>query len=434
MANRLLTSLGLLLIAEGLASAEPTIDPEDAIAPIAIVEGAGVKVAEGTVLHPQLGVEAGYNSNVFYTDQNTIGAGLIRVMGEVGTASLSPQRLGTTDSDVDSSAAAKADVGDFQYRADLRMSYDQYLSSNSQVTSQGGLGIGAYFRGIVHPNQPVQFAVVDSFQRLIRPTNFESNTNTDRDVNQLKLQLQYAPTGRSLSAILHYQNVIDAFESSNQQFANRFQNTLGLRVNWKILPQTLLYVDFSEGIYTGLGSSSQKVTSYPLLAVAGIETLLTPKITFWSRVGYTNGFYSTGPSYSAAVFNAWLSYHFTERDRIALLYSYNHNDSINANFYRDHDIRFNYEHPLAPFDFLAQAGLIFREYSGVIAAGPQTRDDTLGLVYGEIMYNFRDWLAASVSYQLLVDSTNYRYAPVAGQSVNPGYLQHEILLGIRAAY
>jgi len=33
----------------------------------------------------------------------------------------------------------------------------------------------------------------------------------------------------------------------------------------------------------------------------------------------------------------------------------------------------------------------------------------LGQVQGEIRYNFRDWLAASADYTLLIDSTNYMY-------------------------
>ena len=444
--NRLVI-LALLCVATGSRAAAaqgiPTIDPEDAINPIAIVEGAGVKVGEGTVLHPSVGVEGGFTSNVFYTDQNAQASALLRILGEVGTGSLPPQRMGGTEQEESTlGAPAVEDYGDFQYHADLRASYDFYPSTVSDVSEQGGLGLGALFRGIINPHKPLQVAIFENYQRLIRPENFESPGNVNRDINTFKLQGMYAPYGRSLSGILRYQMTLDLFEADRQQFADRFQNTFGFRLNWQWLPQTRLYFDISEGVYTGIGSSSQKVSSYPLVALVGIQTLLTPNVTLVGRLGYTNGFYSTGPSYSAVVGGAQLGYRFTPVSRITLLYNYLHNDSINANYYRDHDTRLTLEHEFRPFDLFITAGLIFREYTGLVSTMPPVvytgmgvRDDTLGLVNAELTYNFRDWLAAAVTYQLMVDSTDYTYVTmVGGPVINPGYVQHTVFLGVRAAY
>src|SRR5262249_49303817 len=77
----------------GLPPAPVAMDPEDAINPISIVTGAGIKVGEGTVLHPQVGLETGVVSNVFYQSNNGIAAGLLRILVEVGTGSLPDQRL-----------------------------------------------------------------------------------------------------------------------------------------------------------------------------------------------------------------------------------------------------------------------------------------------------------------------------------------------------
>ena len=423
----------MLALLAGTAQAQsPGINPEDAVQPLSIVEGAGIKVGEGTVLHPTIGVEAGVVSTVFFDDQNATTAGLMRILGEIGTGSLSQQRLARIEKD-DSNLPLQ-DSGAFQYRADLRLSYDYYPSTNENVSNQGGLGAGLIFRGIVHPNRPIQFAVVENFGREIRPTNFESPVSTNRDINDLKLQLQWAPTGRNLSGVLHYENRIDVFERSRQQFANRFQNTFGVRVNYQWLPQTRLYGDVSEGIYTGLGADSTKVTSYPLTAVAGIQTLITPRITAVSRVGYTNGFYSSGPSFSALVFGAQLGYRYTELGRVTAIYNYVHNDSINANFYRDHQFGVNLEHGFAPFLVLAGAEVMLRHYEGVIVGGPTTRDDVLGSVRAEVRYMFRNWLAASVNYQFSVDSTNYMYDAGGGIMDDPSFQRHELLGGLRAAY
>jgi len=258
--NRPVLSLAVVAVLGSTAAAQaPGIDPEDAIAPIAVVEGAGVKVGDGTVLHPSIGLEAGVVTNVFYTDQNTVAAGVVRLIGEVGAGSLSPQRLAPTEqTSMDISQPTSA--GDFQYRTDLRLSYEYLPSTDDQVSSQGGLGAGFNFRGIINPQRSRQFAVVEDYQRLIRPTNFDSSGNTNRDINDLKLQFQYAPLGRNLSGIIHYEDIVDVFEANTQQFANRFQNTIGLRINYQWLPQTRVYVDATEGIDTGLGDS-EKVTS-----------------------------------------------------------------------------------------------------------------------------------------------------------------------------
>ena len=444
MLNRQLTfvAVGLALLlatATSYAQDAAQIDPEDAVAPISVVEGAGVKIGEGTVLHPQVGMEAGMTSNVFYTDQNPVAAGLVRILGEVGAGTLPARRLQPAEQDEALPVGEEPDIGILQYRADLRLSYDYYPSSDPAVSAQGGLGAGFLFRGVINPHRPWQGAVVEDFQRLIRPVNFESGSNADRDINTLKLQTMYAPLGRSLAGTVHYQMVIDAFESDRQQFADRFQNSLGFRLDWQWLPQTRLYLDVGQGVFTGLGSSSAKVTSYPFTALTGIQTLLTPLTTFVARVGYTNGFYSAGPSYSSVLFGAQLGYRYTPAGHLALMYDYLHNDSINANFYRDHAFRLTLEHEWAPFDAFVQAGVILRQYSGLINFTPPvmygggTRDDTLGEIVVEGRYNFRDWFAASVSYHLLADSTSYTYM-IGPDTINPGYVRHDLLAGVRIAY
>ena len=65
--------------------------------------------------------------------------------------------------------------------------------------------------------------------------------------------------GRHLNLkVLHQQTnyhgihgTIDAHE-----FANRMQNTLGLRVTWQWLPVTQFFADASIGYFTGLGEDS----------------------------------------------------------------------------------------------------------------------------------------------------------------------------------
>src|ERR1700743_75849 len=70
---------------DGIPPPPTAMDPSSAINPISIVNGAGIVVGEGTVFKPQVGVETGVVSNVFYVNNNPVAAGLVQVLAAVGT-------------------------------------------------------------------------------------------------------------------------------------------------------------------------------------------------------------------------------------------------------------------------------------------------------------------------------------------------------------
>jgi hypothetical protein len=434
---------GAAVADDGLPSLPDLMDSSTAVNPTSIVTGSGVKVGEGTVFHPQIGIETGVVSNVFYQQDGPVTAGLLRIIAEVGTGSLRGQRLTIKSGELDDATTTQsagtptaASTGDFAYSADLYASWDQYLSTNNNVNAQGGLGAGLLLRGIVNGQHPLQFSFQDYFNRVIRASNFESQVDTNRDVNTLDLRLNYVPYGRSLSGFLYYENTIDVFEASTQQFANRFQNLFGLHVNWQWLPLTQVFVDTSVAYNTGIGSS-EKVSSAPVRATAGIQTALTLNTTLSVHAGYTNGFYSSGPSYSSVDAGALFGYRYSPLGRVTALYSYNHADSINANFYRDHQFQLTFEHYFVPFIVFARPELLFRQYEGTIVMGTNgsnTRNDTIvGATVG-MRYSLRDWLAGTLDYQLQVIQTDFRYDAGRGRIVDPSYVRHELLVGVRAAY
>jgi hypothetical protein len=437
--NRLFASLGLLVSLTAIAAAQGadgasglsigSINPSNATVPVTGVEGDGYKVGEGTSVYPVLGVSTGVVSNVFYEDADPHPAGVLRLVGQIGAGSLSTSRLTLNNP----AGTEGTNLGSFQYRASLRLSYDFLLSGNDAVTDQGGLGIGATVRGLTNPSGAISFGFDENFTRLIRAANFETDADTNRDINTLALNLIYHPRGRSLSGYLYYNNTIDIFENDNIEFADRIQHRFGVHPAWRFLPMTVAYADISMGVFSGLGSSSTKVDSYPLIAQAGLATLLTPKITVNAHAGYTNGFYATGPSYSSVTAGAQLGYRYSELGRAALTYDLRYEDSVNANFYRDHVVRLAIEQLFVPFAVMVQPELHFRRYDGITAVmGPPTRDDIIFALTAGLHYNFRNSLAATLDYQFSTVATDYRY--MAGSIVDdPSYLRHQLMLGVRWA-
>jgi opacity protein-like surface antigen len=405
--------------------------------PIAVVQGNGVRVGEGTTLYPVLGVETGFVSNVFYDDTNPTGAGILRILGEAGIGSLSATRLSAENPPERSPADPMTDVGSFQYRADLYAAWDQYLSGNDNVQSQGGLSGGLVIRGIGNPNHPIFVSFLEHFSRVLRPTNFESDQDTNRDINNFQIRLNYQPVGRSLGGYVYYRHTLDLFEEDAQQFADRFDHALGVRVNYQWLPLTRLYIDISQGIYGGVGSSSTKVSSYPFTGVAGVQTMLSVNTTVNARIGYTQGFYSSGPDFATVTGGVQLGYRYSPLGRVTVLYNYDHQDSINANFYRDHVIAAMFEQQVNPFLVFVRPELHLRHYEGIMLPGvvpsSPNRDDTIFAVMAGARYNWRNWLAATLEYHLALDQTDFRYT-FMGIPDDPSYVRHEVMLGVRGAF
>lgn len=405
-----------------------------------------MKVGEGTVLHPAFGVESGYISNVFYNGSPT-GAGILRLMAQVAVSSLSPQRLDPTQDPLDPNLVndggpdnpEAASVGMLQYRANVALSYDQMLSGDSTVMKTGGLGVGALFRAMVNPQGTLSLGAFDNYTRFIRAANFETSDNTNRDINTLNVLAFLHPPGRSLSGYLYYNNTVDVFESSDAQpYPDRLLNEVGVHPMWRLFPRTSVYADASIGFNTGIGSSpasQAKPNSYPLALRAGISSLLTLKLTANLSGGYTNGFYAAGPSYSAPFVDAYLEYRYSPLGKMGIWYSLAYDDSVNANYYRDHALRVYIEHLIDPVAFLVQGELHFREYQGTSfmdVSGTNVRDDTIFAVMASAHYNFRDWLALTVDYRLSTVQTDFRYLS-QGMTIDPSYVRHELLAGLRVA-
>lgn len=409
-----------------------SFDPDNAVAPVSIVEGRGVKIGEGSVLRPVLGVETGFVTNVFYQENSPVNAGVLRLLAQIGAGSLGNSRLSPTADDPE-------DKGSFQYRADLRASYDFLFSTNDNAEKTGGLGIGASFHALANPNGPFTFGIDEDFARLIRATNYETDANVNRDINTLGLKLLYHSQDHAFGGYLYYDNTIDVFERSTQTFADRMFNRIGIHPTWQWLPQTQVYLDVSQGVVTGIGTSTNgipgKVTSYPLTALAGISTLFTLKTTFNIYGGYTNGFYTSGPNFSAPTLGAQLGYRYSPLGRATLQYMLQYQDSVNANYFRDHIIQLSIQQAYEPVVFLLQPEVHFREYVGITqVVGPATRDDLIFAAIAGVHYNFRNWFAGTLDYRVSVVSTDYRYMPIGGGMIDdPSFVHHELLLGVRAA-
>lgn len=427
---------GALLLGAGVAHAdteEAPLDPLDPlriVTPLTIVQGNGVKIGDGTALYPEVGVEMGYESNTFYDANNPIGAGVARLMVQLGLGSLSPQRLHPTSSD---ESMEDVNYGSLIYNAQAYASYDQYISDNSDVTKQGGLGLGFHGRMTANPQGDVSFTAQEGFDRVLRPLNFESRTNANRDLNYGMLRLDIHPASRRLSGSLAYVNQIDIFEQT-LGYPDRLHNTLIGRLNYQFFPLSAAYLQVSGGYYTGIDGAN-KVDSYPLIALLGVTTALGVNTSLLAQAGYTQGFYQAGPDFQTMTATVYFEYRYSPISALRLKYMYDHQDSINANFYRDHAFAGWLEHKFTPFAVYLSPEVRLREYEGVtgMTGAGATRDDVILAAAVGARYQYRAWMTGSLEYRVVDDATDYKFMTTGG-TVDPSYVRHEVYAGVRLAY
>ncbi|MBP6840639.1 MAG: hypothetical protein KA190_25300 [Kofleriaceae bacterium] len=430
--TRTRTVLAAALSAAVLAAASPAAAQE-----AGVVEGPGIKVGEGTVLHPVLGVESGVIHNIFYEEGDPSFSGLIRIIAEFGLGSLTEQRLAPAPSDGegDAETAKPAPQGGIKFRADARFAYEEFLNGNDNIQAQRNLTFGIRLRGHVRPENTFSLQFDEDLRREVRPTNFESRGDLARFVNRLLIQGNYQPQGRALFGHLRYQNTLDVFERDTLSFANRWQHTLGTRLNWQWLPATRFYADASIGFFSAL-SDSTKPSSMPLRIMTGAQTALTVNTTLSAKLGFGKGFYSAGPDFTNVLYGAQFGYRFSPQSRATFMYDYDFGDSINANFFRDHAFQAQLSQQIDRWTLSLAAEARLRLYRGVSAIVPgasaDDRSDFILAVPLGATYNFSDRLAGNIDYRLVTDQTDFRYM-TDGFIDDPSYTRHELMAGIRGA-
>jgi hypothetical protein len=423
--------------AYGQASIETTRLVEGAES---IVEGPGIPLGEGTVLHPIVGVETGFTDNVFYTESSTRSSGVLRLLVEAALASkaLKPEVAGETYIDGEEPPAEAADQA-LVYRLGARLSYTQYLTGTDAISDQGGLGALATGHLEALPAGKLTFVADETFLRDIRPTNYFGFQHSNRIINASNLGLRWRPGGGAMQGSLRWDNQIDYFEDDKQRFANRMINAIVVGYEWKLFPYTKLFADFNYSFVGSFGADGGAIPAIkrdaqPIRGGVGIATALSEMVTAKAHAGWAYASYDGGSGYNTPVFGAELGYRYSPLGRVLVGYNWDHRDSINADYYRDHQIHAGIEQPIGPVLGNLGGEVRIRKYNGISPdIGPPERDDVIlaGALRGTYVY--RDWLA--ILLEVRIQSVQTDYMPVVSAPFSdPSFTRTDATLGMRAAF
>src|SRR5262249_32970569 len=150
-----MTVLAARLAAADTPTAVTEIVTDDSFDPdrASQLEGNGIAVRQGIVLHPSIGFQLGDTTNVFYSDEDTHNAAFTRPVAGIyfATDSAKLEDLGTPDPNAPD---VELTPRTFALRTGLQIGYQEYLSGDDVVRSQSNLSARALVDFTLFPAGP----------------------------------------------------------------------------------------------------------------------------------------------------------------------------------------------------------------------------------------------------------------------------------------
>jgi hypothetical protein len=416
MNRRLALSIGLgaLLVGRIASAQEVTIGYQGLPYKASGENNTGIQIADGVLLHSGIGVEAGYDTNVFYAPNNLVGSSIFRVMPYLELTNAT--RTGPVSKELTFDAHAG-----LQYRhygnSEVSSQYADAWNPNAGLSlSLGGAQFG--------------FGVADVFARVedppyANPGNLNANgvpngaPAIERTNNQASIEGRWSPGGGRLTTTLRFTNMVNIYDNGgpgSYNYANAISNTLMLDVAWKWLPKTAVFLNISQSFvdYTnsGLASANFLSNSYPLYVTAGLRGLLTEKTSAVLTLGYVNGFYSNGASTGGFLGSTYLDLAFTARltqlSRAVVGYRHDFINAVISNFAYEETVYASYVQQIAGRLGLDLSGrYAYLSYQGQTGDPTQAgRVDNYFQIGATLDYFLRNWAYLGVGYSVLDNHSN----------------------------
>ena len=405
-------------------------------------EGPGIKAGD-LEFHPGIGAEVGYDSNVFYADDETNGTGLLRISPHFF---ISTRTRGNQDGPPPT----------IRFRGGVSAAYYGYFATRYGDDVGESISTSAGLNLVVLPERPFNLTFTEEVTRTIRPFTEPADTDPTfaRWRNDVGIRLGFASRGNVLRGGLGYVFGLDMFEATLFEDNNSFTHTAKLDTNWNFLPKTtMIYeadVAFQDYPNADLSSATQLSDNVRLASRIGMNGILTPRISLTALLGYGAGFYDLGEDYDDINGSLEGRFKASQTLQFSLGYERGYSSSFIGNYVR-RDRGYATSDLMIGGTFLLAAKLhaglssygVPRTGEGeVYATAPDPRDDVRvgGSLSGE--YRFADWLAITGSFSYEANLTDYEYdlqtvSIVTGQPIPPdpaGYNKLEAWFGLRVFY
>lgn len=250
-------------------------------------EGPGIRLGDFE-LHPGVGVEVGWDSNVFYSDQDPTASGILRITPHMILSTLGEDREGEGDR-----AGTPPPV---RFRTGIFASYYEYFEPNAP----DNLGVGGDIDLTINPERPFSFDLGGTYRRSIEPfTEFGPPGNEfGRHSGNVNATARLQTTGGALTGSLGYRLGFDLFEGEQFQYTNNVRHSPTAEFAWKFLPQSALIYDanytYTDFFNTGASpeGASRLVDSSMYRTRVGFNGFLTRTFSITAMAGYAATFFN----------------------------------------------------------------------------------------------------------------------------------------------
>lgn len=239
-------------------------------------QGPGFRVGN-LEIHPGLGMEFGYDSNVFRSESDANSSAIFRVSPHVGISTLSQER--------------RAEAG--QEHSQRNVDFSAFLGAPIYLflsdSAQHNVGVNADLGLTLFPEGTVSFTLANHFERSIRPfteAGAEGN-NYARDQNTASADLKFQSRGGIFAASFGYSFNFDLFESNSFTAANSLRHGLRQNASFRFLPNTALFQEFEANRTTYQNDSVLGLyDNWRLRTRIGLNGAITNAVSVLAAIGY----------------------------------------------------------------------------------------------------------------------------------------------------
>jgi len=252
-------------------------------------EGVGIR-AGNLEWHPSLGGEFGYDSNFFRA--SSASERVIDVLRLRVTPSFTVTTLGARRRNAQTPPT-------FAFVGGADAAYNEIIpldSSNSAVSKQRNLALGANAKLDFYPQGKLGVDVLGSFVRMIEPTgNAEDlvHGGFNRDTAHAGAGVTWRPGGGLFDWRLGYAITYNYFEQQEFSPLDNVQHDIQTRGRWRFLPRSALLFDSSYTFVRYSAADSRQTDGDMVRTRIGFRGLVTYHLALLGMVGWGSTFYKS---------------------------------------------------------------------------------------------------------------------------------------------
>lgn len=421
-------------------------------------EGPGIRIGDFE-LHPGIGVEVGYDSNVFLSDGEggfpITDSAILRVTPHLLFSSLGAQRREEGEAREGDGERRPA----LEFRGGLSASYYSFFA----VEARNNLAADADLNLIILPERPFTIALHERFGRTVRPFTEQTGSGVGdgrvmwgRNENDAGIELSFGTPGRILSGRVGYSLIYQFFDGDQFAFGNFLEHRFTAGAAFRFLPRTAFVYDLDGRYRTyngGATASTLVADGFILRNRVGVNGALSQRFSFTLMVGHAAGWFASRDDVDAFVAQGELRWQVVPNLRLGLGYDRDVRASFIGNYVRT-DRGYLNAQLLLGGSFLLGADASVAAVGFGIPVGPdgmtpiggrngdvrEPERSDLRLVFGLFgEYRLTNWLGLNATLRYTSAITDYRYLVDSGMPGMPiidpaAFAKFEGWLGVRAFY